>query len=61
MREFRVDSYPNPWEFLNNPQAIQEYAERQKPITPAEASAAFRDPNSEAARARMIARHQNKK
>lgn len=61
MREFRVDSRPNPWDFLNDLQAIQERAKHQKPITPAEASAAFRDTGSEAARARMIARHQNRK
>ena len=61
MREFRTDSRPNPWDFLNSPQTIYERIEKQKPITPEKASAAFRDSNSEAARARMIARHQNKK
>lgn len=61
MRVFRADSCENPWEFLNDPQKIQERIKNQKPVTPEDASFAFRDKKSEAARARMIERHQNKK
>ena len=61
MREFRADSRPNPWAFLNDPQMIRERIKNQKPVTPEDASFVFRDKGSEAARAQMIERHQNKK
>lgn len=61
MRGFQADSRPNPWEFLNDPQTIRERIKNQKPVTPEDASFAFRDKGSESARIRMIERHKNKK